>query len=229
MEENGNNVANEQEQPDSSKTRVGFPEANPPKKPKSKRKIIAVILVILLLLGAVAWYIFGTSGLPLEESETSPTPTDRIEVTSTPKPTEVEIERNDVKIQVQNGTGIPGSAGDLQKELEKLGYKDIKTGNAANYDNQKTTVLFDKSLSQDVKDEITEKLEDLFSDVETEEKTMSAYDVIIVTGYPIGHTATKSPTKSPTSTVLPSVSGTGSITPTRSASISPTKTPTPTP
>jgi hypothetical protein len=222
MEEN-KEINESQEPGDASRTRVGFPQAAIPAKPRSKGKIIVLIVILLLLLGAGAWFVFGMPGLGGEANQT-PTPSTAQE-TTTPSPTVEPIDREEVSIHILNGTGIPGSAGDLQEALEGLGYSDIETGNAENYDNKSALVSFDSSLTDNIRQEILEKLEDLYEDVDSTEESLSDFDVIITTGTPIGYKATVAPTKGPSATKAPTTAATGSVSPT--GGTSPTLTPTP--
>jgi len=218
MEDEGKNLQEESSDSSAPRTKVGFPQSKPQKKFNFKRLI--VILVILAVLAGGAWFIFGRGqegGLSLEPS---PTP---FSTTSTPTPTSEEIDREDIRIQVLNGSGISGQAGDLQSELEELGYSGIEVGNASEQDNETTTVTFSSSVSSGVRDEILEALEDFFEDVDSETGSTGEFDIQIITGYPAGHTPTTAPTSAPTTTATPTPTGqaTGTVTP--------TSTPTPTP
>jgi hypothetical protein len=50
------------------------------------------------------------------------------------------LSRNDLTVQILNGTGIPGVAGVLKDKLEGLGYSAVSTGNADNYDYKKVEI-----------------------------------------------------------------------------------------
>ena len=199
------------------RTRVGFPEA-PAEKPKSNKALIAVIVLLLLLLGVGGWFMFGRQGNLSLIAEVTPTPTEAIEITNTPIPTEAEEEliREGVTIQVLNGTGIPGAAGDLQSELEDLGYEDVDTGNSSTQNATTTTVVFDPDVSTAVREDIMTLLNSFYSQVSQSEKANSEFDVVITTGNPKGGRP-----------ATPSVRAT--TTPTRAGTTTPTKTPTPTP
>lgn len=182
-----------------AKTKVGFPEQNKKSSNKSSRNLVTFLILVLFLLGGGAWYLFGTGGEDIPESTVTPTFEER---QNTPTPTEVpeEVENSEIKIQVLNGSGIKGDAGDLQDELELLDYQDIEIGNASNQDNTKTTVSYSTSLSEKVKGEITKKLESLYDEVVVETKSMDEFDVMIITGYPKGHEVTATPKEESTPT-----------------------------
>lgn len=211
------------------RTRVGFPDV-PPEKPRSNKGLILVIALLLLLLGVGGWYMFGREGNLSLTAEATPTPTEVV-VSNTPTPTEAvesEVVRDGVTIQVLNGTGIGGAAGDLQKALEGLGYEDIKVGNASPQNATATTVVFDSQVDDAVRKDILKLLDSMYSDVTDSEKTSASFDAVITTGIPKGG---RPPTLTPTRGV---VSTTRTPTPTRTGTtgtvtVTPTKTPTPTP
>ncbi len=142
-------------------------------------KIAKVAGAILLAAGGL-WFGIdrlvnnGKSGT-IAESTTSPTPTEIVQPTATPVPAE-----NPETWQVLNGSGITGLAGKWSADLEKLGYEDIKTGNADNSDYEVTEVSIRKeSFSKKV-------LEDLSSKGITEGNInidgSIDYDVIVILG-----------------------------------------------
>lgn len=215
QEKNANNLGS------SERTKVGFPQTTQKKENKSSRILIIFLIVILLLLGGGAWYLFGT-GSELTTVENSPTPSAIVEETTTPTPTDTPaIDRSEVSVQILNGTGISGAAGDLEEEFKTLGYEDIKVGNASTQNNTKTTVSYDTNLLEAVKDEITGKLESIYDEVVTESKTQGSYDVIITTGYPKGHKASPTPTEKAKETPTPTKTS-GSPTITSTVTVTPT-------
>lgn len=142
--------------------------------------------------------------VPIENKETS-TPS----ATSTPAP----IKRDEVSIEIQNGTGITGEAKLLQDKLKALGYSDITVGNASSTDNTETTVTFLKTLSQSAQDELKKMLEGFYKTVNVKTSTTQKSDVVIITGL------------RGTQTTKPASSGT----PRPSGSATPTKSPSPVP
>jgi hypothetical protein len=204
----------------SSRKDVSFPGGRTEKKKSKTWLWILIIILVLAGLGVGAWYLLSEP--PVSEEEFSPTPTSFEQNTSTP--TQAEIDRSAVSIDVLNGTGLPGAAGDLQDELENLGYTDIEIGNASRRDYEATEVTFDPSVPQGVKDEIMNLLNDEYEGVEESEEELGVYNVEIITGYPSGHTAT--PTEgSQTSTPTPTTESSGTITGTTTPTSSPTPTP----
>lgn len=217
MEENENLESTTQQDTSNSptRTRVGFPQ---PKKEKKggKGTLIFIALAILALVLVGAWLIFGR-GESEEIVEQEVTPTVSEETSSpTPIPTQVEIDRDEVSIQILNGTGIGGAAGDLQDEMKDLGYSDIEVGNASSQDYETTSVIFSSDLSKEVVDEITDKLKSIYKDVDSETGETDEYDVEIITGYPKNYSPTATPTEKPeaTATSIPTPEATETATPT---------------
>lgn len=189
----------------------------PIKKKNSGVKWIIIVILLLLIAGVAGFF------LTQSQSEETPTPEPTIEEVATPEPTATPEakDKKDISIEVQNGTGVAGEAGFLQKELEKLGYKDIEVGNAETQDATTTTVTFSGSVSEDVQEEITTALKSLYKTVET--KTSSSLkdsDILIVTGVRKGAT-----TASATPTAKGSATPKASATPTVKPSATPTATP----
>jgi hypothetical protein len=204
------------------RTRVGFPQ---PKKEKNKGKgtLIFIILAILALVLVGFWLVFG-KGKGVEEMEEgmlTPSVFEEDSFSPSPIPTQVEFDRDEISIQILNGSGISGAAGDLSDKMEDLGYSDIEVGNASNQDYETTNVTFSSSLPDEVVDEITEMLEDMYEDVDSETGSTDEYDIEIITGYPKDY--------SPTPTEKPSATNTPTPTSSVTATVTPTSSPTPTP
>lgn len=191
------------------------------KNPNSKWLII---FIALLILGGAGIFLFTkTSNEPIPTPTpvftTSPiTPNE----TQSPVPSKspVPVKKDDVSIEIQNGTGITGEAKLLADKLKALGYSDITAGNASTTDNTETTVTFSKTLSQTVQDEIKKELEGFYKTVNVKTSSTQKSDVVIITG--LRGTQTTKPATSAT----PKASSTASSSATPKASTSPTPTPT---
>ncbi len=113
-------------------------------KKKDKKKTIIMALVIVSFLGAgflVSWRYTKSKldlGSPLGGGEmgTEVSPTEA----PSPIPTAVALERGDLKVQVLNGTGEAGAAGEGKDLLEALGYEEIETTNADSYNHKLTEI-----------------------------------------------------------------------------------------
>jgi len=200
-----------------TQSKVSFPSS--PKRKKQMNKRIFVILGILLVAGVAGWFIFKGSKSP---STLSPTPTPFIEGTSTiSTPTPAPVDKSEIEIEVFNGTGIAREASFLQGKLRDLGYTEIETGNTEDQDESETVtkVTFSSSVAEEVVDEITEELEEIYKDVDVRTSRSLEVDVQIITGLRKGQTA---PTPTPTGTITPTP------TPTPTGTLTPTPTPDPT-
>ncbi len=107
-----------------------------------------------------------------------PTPTIKLP-TLTPTPI---FKKEELKIEILNGSGVPGKASEMKKILKEKGYQEIITGNADNFDYKKTEIKVKKDkyqalsmLKNDLKEYLTSFDEGLLEEKETA-------DVIITFG-----------------------------------------------
>lgn len=219
-EEKGQEIQNKQSEASVSgsfeKTQVGFPGQRPVKE-RPKVGPIIVIILFLIIIGASFWFLLGSKRVNRSSSKT-PTPTTYARSSSpTPTPTEKVIPREGVKIQILNGTDISGAAARLRGEFESLGYSGIEIGNARQKGYTGTQVTFAKEVDESVKEEILEKLKEIYQSVETKEDSLKDFDIQVITGYPKGYSPTPTPktlTPTPTATPTPAPTTTTSPTPT---------------
>lgn len=196
---------------------VSFPSGG--QQPKSgggpKTILIAGILILVGVLGFVVYKSatknseMAPEATPFENEMTG----DQSMTESTPKAeaTPAAADRKSVSISILNGTGITGEAAYLQTQLEKLGYADIKAGNASSQDAATTTVVFSKELASTIVSEITQELNSLYQKVNTSTSASATTDVVVTTGLRKG--ATAKPSATPTATTNPTVSPTPTATP----------------
>jgi len=116
-----------------------------------KKVIVGLVigLVIGLVAGGGVWLLSGGSGeVGLKRPKVSPTPT-QVPATPTPEASPTpELSRADLSLEVLNGVGAPGAAGDGQDYLEGLGYENIEVGNAGSYDYDQTEVSIKESKDE---------------------------------------------------------------------------------
>ena len=154
-------------------------------KPESKKSrfLLPIVLFFLTLIIAGAGFYAYDSGLykgvfkkvsSISSFVIKPTPIPTQIPTPTPKP----ITREDLKVEVLNGSGKEGAASGVADQLTKKGYKDIKTDNADNYNYTGITLRVKekaKSLAaSDLADLKITKTETLDSN--------SPFDLIIIVG-----------------------------------------------
>lgn len=183
---------------------VSFPGSIPPVKKRSN-KWIYIIVVFVILIGVIAVLVFKGSQTTSEEEPTPPplgelsSPEATPESTPTPSPSSVSKE--DIRVQILNGTGIPGEAGYLQGQLRSSGYTNITTGNADNTSNATTQVIFASSVSADVVTEVTTQLKSIYQTVQSDtSRSLTSTDIQIITGLKKGATPLPAETATPTPT-----------------------------
>jgi len=190
-----------------------------PTQPK-KNNVLPTVVVAAVLLGAIIGsYLILRQ--PKKTEEKKEAVVQNIEPTPTEKP---KKDKALVKIQVVNGTGTPGQAGEVVESLKDAGYSadNIKTGNAEEFDNTTTTIEA-RTDFEEIANDIKEVLTASFSEITIEPAKVdseSEFDIIIVTGGKIFATTTPEPTE-PTATPTAQLTTTPTTTP--------TSTPTPTP
>lgn len=151
-------------------------------------KLLWIIIPTTLLVGALAGGIITYfSGLSTVKEEPTPSPVVTIEPAEEGDNKESEadsdLKREDLKIQVLNGSGVAGAAGKAKTFLENLGYKDVVAGNADKSDYQETEISI-----LDEKKEYLELLEKDLADeynLASQSATLpgsSTYDVVITLG-----------------------------------------------
>lgn len=142
---------------------------------------------ILLFLGSFIlsfglFYLISnikTIKLPIIAKKVAPTVTPTMAPSPTPTPS---FKKEDLKIQVLNGSGTPGKASEMKDILTKKGYQQIITGNADNYDYKVTEIQVKASKSQAldmIKNDLKDYLTTFKESVLPEDKTP---DVVIIFG-----------------------------------------------
>lgn len=153
-------------------------------------KLLWIIIPTTLLVGALAGGVITYfSGLQISQGP-EPTPVatvspteDKMVEDNTTTETASTLKREDLKIQVLNGSGVAGAAGKAKDFLEGLGYTDVAVGNAdaSNYQETEISVLEEKSDYLDLlKKDLSEKYT-LASDTGNLSGS-SSYDVVITLG-----------------------------------------------
>jgi len=190
---------------------ISFPPQPSKKKSNKIPLIIAVIVIVALVVG---FFLFRRPSQQQSEEKLSPTPTEAFEQLPTEEPSPA-VKKDDLKIQILNGTGKPGQAAQVLALLKDAGFNEsnMKTGNAQNYATQPTTIKIKKGLDS-YATEIKNLLQKSFDEVKIDSNYLDAiedYDIIITTGgkkyeeptatpAPTSTTSTPSPTSTPTTT-----------------------------
>ena len=134
----------------------------------NKKRVFFILIGVLILIALVAFAILSTGGKGEIEKNLTPSPTPPVispttiptqEVTptgkQTPTPTSkttptpsttsttdkaTGLDRADLKVAIENGSGIAGAATKASDALKKLGYDVVSSGNADNFDYTTTKI-----------------------------------------------------------------------------------------
>lgn len=185
-----------------------------PKKKGSNKWLF--IFLGLLILGGAGIFFFSSS-----TNNAKPTPTPSFGImpvddytpepssTSTPEP----VDKEDVTVEVLNGTGITGEAGYLQGKLKALDFTNIEVGNASSTDHSDTTVTFKKGTSSVIQNEVKEELEDIYKKVIVKTSSIQDSDIVVITGLRSGQTSKPESTSTPEASATPTTSPEATDTP----------------
>lgn len=156
--------------------------------------VIASIVSVLLVGGLILQLTVGFNTLfpknffgtktPVQVQENQTVLSEQKVAPAEIKPVEKqkEIKRTDLKIRVENGNGVSGSAGKLKSYLEGFGYTVVTVGNSDRTDYAKTTIKLPKDLA-DYKDLLTNDLKTNYSvEIVNVDTKFSDYDVLIIAG-----------------------------------------------
>lgn len=169
--------------------------------PKKSKKGPLIAVVVLLLLAAGAYFFFNQQSQTTKKSNVTPTVSPTVEPTATPeatpsgtitptgditptvRPTTGEVEAaTELNVQVLNGSGAVGVAGEARDQLTSKGYENVDTGNADNFDYEGVTINI-KASRQEFLADIEAALKDKYT--LNDSGTLSAsspYDVVITVG-----------------------------------------------
>src|SRR4030042_2552678 len=160
---------------------------------KGDKKGFKIVLLILLLLSffaiLVGGFLYYQKNISNKEEATESKPTPTVELKTSPTETPAtssgnlsNVKLSDLNVQILNGSGIPGQAGEVKTLISSLNFKKIDTGNADNYDYTDTEVSLKDSLPGSVFDQIKTKLEGTYTVIKSKDAVSksSSYDIIII-------------------------------------------------
>src|SRR3989344_2668731 len=165
-------------------------------KQSEKNKTIIGIVIFLILLGILGFVLWQQFSSPASSSSSTvptlmPRPTSKIadvsptaipvlsanETTTAP----VNIDLSKISIQIINGSGIAGQAEMLKGNMQKIGFQNIQTANAAKINSSKTLIVFSSSLPSQVRELIIAEIKKIDPNASTNESTETQSDVLITT------------------------------------------------
>ncbi len=133
-------------------------------KPRNNKRAILVACLVLLLISASGTLILvKRRPVPAQANEKV-----KIIPSVTPEPV---FKKNDIKIQVLNGTDIPGLDEKLKNKLITKGYANIEVGNTEGGLEDKGDVQFLATVSGEMRSEVVSELEELLGQLVVNEDT----------------------------------------------------------
>ncbi len=158
---------------------------------KINKRLLLLFLIVLVLGLSAGGYLFyrsRTSTNPPKKSttqtnipeEATPNPSNSPEPSATPQPQAVDL--SSLKVQLQNGSGIAGEAGSVQKILESEGFKLITSANADSFNHVESEVFLKPQYNQ-VYDTLDRALNSDYTLVKSETLADdSEFDLVIIIG-----------------------------------------------
>jgi hypothetical protein len=170
-------------------------------KPKSNRTFLLLGIFVLLLgiLFAVLLYMRSTQkptpALQQTTDATQTAPQAQTTTDNTAQPTIVSsptstiaiptVRVETLRVQILNGSGVVGQAEQVKTELEKLGLRNIQTGNAPNITLSRTLIVFTPSVPADLRQNIMQQVEQFTkTSVSSQENSNATFDIVITTSKP---------------------------------------------
>jgi len=127
----------------------------PLEKRNTKLYIIGIVLSILVM-GATAGLFYFRSKQAEKEAESVETGVEEVvEPTATPTPS--SLSREEISLEILNGSGVAGAAAEVASIFELLGYEIIEIGNA---DETEGNQLYVDSDLEDLLDQLLEDVEE---------------------------------------------------------------------
>ncbi len=157
---------------------------------KGHKTLLAVLGILLIAFSAVLTLTaFGIIKNPfLNKAEIKPDSAQESQpngISNENVPAEIaSVPKENLKIQVLNGSATEGQASKIKKRLEALGFTNIETGNSQTTNNIQTTVSYSENVDESTKALLQSELETILLEVKVEgdSKINPDYDILIITG-----------------------------------------------
>ncbi len=91
------------------------------------------------------------------------------------------LDEQKTRIQILNGSGVPGQADKIKVFFTQAGFTSVQTGNATGVTQAQTQVVFSKQLNSVTRDKIVSVLKTQFPSITSRESTDTAFDAVITT------------------------------------------------
>lgn len=140
------------------------------KDPQSSLLTIILIFILTFLIASITIFVLAKLHFSFRSfipQSSKPKSSLTIPVASQSATSSPVLSKEDLKIKVLNGSGVSGKAAVVKMNLEKLGYKNIETGNTI-FQDQPSVITFSKEVSDDIKDEVKKELQKNYPDILTQ-------------------------------------------------------------
>lgn len=148
-------------------------------------KTVLAALALLLVGGGVAGFMFLKSDGQFLGASSEATPEPAVEMMeATPEPEEdANLDLTEFSVQVLNGSGTPGEAGEVKALLEKAGFEGVETGNAKSQTAKVTTISAKAGVPKGAISAVEDALEGEFAtEIGNELDEASDFDIVVSTG-----------------------------------------------
>ncbi len=152
-------------------------------RPKNGPNPLFILIPGVLLLGALLGGVYFYQKQLNANPTPTPSPEATIEDNSTPGPSaspSAKLDLTKYPINVQNGSGIPGTAGSVKDTLTKAGFKVSSTGNADNYDYTDTIIKVKSDVPAEFVTKLTTTLSGVYSVAKAQTLPDSSKDEVVV-------------------------------------------------
>lgn len=145
--------------------------------------ILVIIITVFGFLGFLAYKNFFVNDQSSNDISITAPVTETVQPEASPTPEAVpEANLADYKIQVLNGSGITGKAGDLKAKLTNAGFIEVNTGNATRFDYTGVSLQTKVGTPQKITETIIPLLDTTPTNPGETLSTDSPYDVVIILG-----------------------------------------------
>lgn len=153
---------------------------NPTKESKKSMRILILVLTVVAITAALLFFFIKKPLTVVISPSQTPIPTTQPQSTPTSIPM---VSKDTVKIQILNKTKTAGLAKKVQDTL--IGFPNIEVGNIDSVETTVTNVTYSMKIGQDIRIEINNILDGLFTKVASSEgETKDGFDILIETGTP---------------------------------------------
>ncbi len=132
-------------------------EEEVPLEKTNKKLFRAGMIVVLIVFGITGWVFYLTNRYSEKTADEEITLDEAATEAPTATPASTQLEREEITLEILNGSSVAGAAADAAEIFEALGYVDVETGNA---DDTEGNELYVSSDIEELVDILLEDVED---------------------------------------------------------------------